>query len=136
MSDIVETTESRMAALAGRLAFLNTGPSGNAQVLIFGTTRPGSPSDAPGAAPMVTILLQNPVGTVEAGGMTLVQVEPGLIMTGGAPTWARVVSRAGTTAFDMDVALDGDEESDATCRLSTLALFPGGLVSITSAVLG
>ena len=136
MSDIAETIESRTQALAGRLAFINAGTAGNAALLIFSNTRPASPADAAGADPLVLISLQNPAGVVTPGAMSLLQIEPGLILAGGAPTWARVVNRDGAPAFDMDVGLAGDEGSTATCRLSTLGLFPGGLVSLVSAVLG
>lgn len=136
MSDIAETIESRTQALAGRLAFINAGTAGNAALLIFGSTRPASPADAAGTGPLVTIALQNPAGVVTPGTLSLLQAEPGLIMVAGAPTWARVVNRDGATAFDMDVGLAGDEGSQATCRLSTLGLYPGGVVSLVSAALG
>lgn len=135
MSDITSTVELRTAALAGRLAFINTGTAGNAALLIFSNPRPTSSADAPGADPMVIITLQNPAGVVTPGVLSLLQIEPGMILAGGTPVWARVVNRDGATAFDMNVALAGDESVVATCRLTTMALFPGGLVSLVSAVL-
>lgn len=135
MSDISETIESRTAALTGYLGFINTGTAGSAAVRIYGNARPTSSAEAAGASPIVVITLQTPAGAVTPGLLTLLQAEPGMIMAGELPLWARVVNRDGATVFDMNVALDGDETSDATCRLSTLSLFPGGLVSLVSAEL-
>lgn len=135
---IGETIECREAALLGRLGFLDVGLSGNAVVRLYGGTRPASPSSEPGTALLAEIKLQHPSGTVAAGALTLAPLEPALIQQTGAPTWARVVSRNGVTAFDMDAGIAGSQPGglNPECVLSAAGLFAGGLVAILSAVLG
>ena len=135
---IGETTACREAALTGRLAFLNTGSSGNAAVRIYGGTRPVSPASAPGSDALAQVQLAHPAGAVSAGALTLDPLEPGLILLTGTPTWARVLARDGSTAFDMDAGVAGSMPGglDPECVLSTASLFAGGSVAIVSAVLG
>lgn len=129
---VTESLASLEAALAGRLAFLNTG-TGVAALRFYGGTKPASAADAPSTPMLVAVELENPAGTVAAGVLTLAPGDPGLILQSGAPTWCRAVNRAGATAFDMDVGLEG---SGAACEVSTLDLRAGGLLSVLSAVLG
>jgi hypothetical protein len=129
---ITESTACREAALAGRLTFLNTGTAGAAAILIFGGTRPASVADAPGSAPLASIELQNPAGTVAAGVLTLAAASTGMVATTGVAAWARVLNRDAATAFDMDA---GDMASAAECKLSSVNLMAGGLVLLVSAAL-
>lgn len=124
---IGETLGFHAAAHAGRLAFLNTG-AGVAAVEVYGDTRPATSGDAPGSPLLVSIPLQNPAGTIAAGVLSLVPDDSGMIVTSGTATWARVVNRAGDTAFDMDVGVE--------CILSDTGLFAGGSVILISANLG
>lgn len=129
---IEETTACREAALNGRLSFLIIG-TGTAAVQIYGGTRPGSVNSAPGSPMLVSIPLENSVGTVSAGTLVLDAASPGLIATSGIATWARVVNRDGATAFDLDA---GAESSGAEVELSQTTLYAGGSVALLSAVLG
>lgn len=130
---IRETVPSREAALEGRLALINTGSAGPAKIEVYGGTKPTSVNDAPGTPLLVAIELENPAGVIDAGALELLAVEPGLIMSSGTATWARVTNRAEATCFDMDA---GDTLSSAECKLSQTELFAGGLVSLVSAILG
>lgn len=127
-----ETAAFREAALSGRLDFLNTGTAGAATVNVYGGTPPATAADAPGGSPLTQIELENPAGAVAAGVLTLAPVGPGLILSTGTATWARVLNRAGATAFDIDV---GDLASAAEFKLSTTELLAGGLVVLASATL-
>lgn len=131
---ISESTLSRSAALAGRLSFLNAGSVlPNALVQIYEGTRPANANTLPSSQLLVAIPLSNPAGSVSGGVLTLSPLEPGLIMNSGIATWARVLNREGNVAFDMDAGAAG---SGAECILTQTTLFAGGLVAITSAVLG
>jgi hypothetical protein len=135
---IGETVECREAALLGRLSFLDAGASGNAVVRLYGGTRPAGPSSEPGTAMLAEIKLEYPAGSVSAGSLALAPLEPALIQQTGAPTWARVVSRNGATAFDMNAGIAGSQPGglNPECVLSAAGLFAGGSVAIVSAVLG
>lgn len=130
---IAETIAFRESSLSGRLAFLNNGTAGPAVIEVYGGTRPATAADAPAAPALVTLELTNPAGSVSDGTLELTATGPALIMVSGTATWARVKSRAGATAFDMDAGAVG---SGSECELSQSTLFAGGLVSLVSAVLG
>lgn len=107
--------------------------SGTAAVQVYGGTRPATAADAPGSTMLVELPLENAVGVVAGGVLTLDPAAPALIAVSGSATWCRAVTRNGDTAFDMDA---GAVASGAECELSDVALFAGGLVTILSAVLG
>ncbi len=130
---IAESTACREAALAGRLAFLNTGSLGAAAARLYGDPRPASADELPASAMLVEIPLQDPAGGVADGALTLRPREPGMIVHSGLATWARFVNRDGVPAFDLDA---GEVGSGAECELTTTTLWAGGVVAITSAVLG
>jgi hypothetical protein len=129
---ITESVASLSAALAGRLAFLNTGAD-PARVRVYGGARAAFVTDAPGTPLLTEVALQTPAGSVAAGALTLLPNAPGLVLSSGAATWVRVVNGAGATAFDLDA---GAVASGAECILSDTALWAGGSVTILSAVLG
>jgi hypothetical protein len=116
----------------GSIADLDTG-TGNAAVRIYGGTRPASPVDVHGSAMLTQISLTKPCGTVDAGLLTLTQLEDGLILETGIATWARIVNGDGLTAFDCDA---GEGAGDWVVQLAQAQLYAGGDARITSAVLG
>lgn len=134
---IDETTECREAALAGRLAFLDTGV-GTAVVQLYAAPRAANASTAPGGAPLVEIPLAVPAGTVSGGVLELLPAATGLIVNTGVPTWARVKNRGGVTAFDMDAGVvgSGPGGTDPECVVTTDNLYAGGQVAMLSALLG
>ena len=134
---ISETTASRDAALNGRLAFLNTGSAGAAQISIYGNSRPASPLDAPGATALIVFDLQDPAGAVVAGVLSLLPVATAMVLETGTPLWARVTNRAGAAAFDMDAGVAGSLPGGASpeCVLDQATVYAGGAVSLLSAAL-
>ena len=112
MSTLALTPAARTAALSGaRTAILQaliayaasgTGPS---RLQIYGTTRPATVGDAPGGAPLVTMTLTDPSGTIASGAIALTQasVIGDLIMTNGAAMWGRWETSAGDVVADGDV---------------------------------
>jgi len=130
---ITESTACREAALAGRLAFLNTGSLGAAAARLYGDPRPDAADELPASALLVEIPLQDPAGEVADGALTLLARDPGLIVHSGLATWVRFVNRDGVPAFDLEA---GGVGSGAECELTTTTLWAGGVVAITSAVLG
>ena len=129
---ISQTTAFNEAAHSGRLDFLNSG-TGTAVIEIYGGTRPATAATATSEPVLVSIALDNPAGVVDAGTLELLATDPGMIVTSGLATWARVKNRNGDTAFDMDAGAVG---SGAECELSQTTLFAGGLVTLVSAILG
>ncbi len=128
---IRETTPSREAALSGRLAYLNTG-AGTAAVELYGGTKPAAVTDPPGTPLLASVPLDNPVGAVSGGMLTLAPADAGLILETGIATWARAVNRDGATAFDMDAGVTG---GGAECQMPNTNLYAGGQVAISSAAL-
>jgi hypothetical protein len=129
---ISESTSSREAALAGRLTFLNAG-TGTAAINIYDGTRPADGDAAATGTLLASVELQAPAGVVAGGALTLACEPANLILASGVATWARVVTRSGASAFDMDVGLSG---SGAECTLPSTTLYAGGDVTVLSAVLG
>jgi hypothetical protein len=130
---IAESTACREAALAGRLAFLNTGSLGAAAARLYGDPRPASADGLPASAMLVEIPLHDPAGVVADGALTLLPRDPGMIVHSGLATWVRFVNRDGATGFDLEA---GETGSGIECDLTTTTLWAGGVVAITSAVLG
>lgn len=129
---ITESVDSRSAALAGRLALLNTGP-GRAHIRIYGGARAAAPAIAPTTPLLVAIELQAPAGAVVDGVLTLLAQGPATAVASGRATWARVVNAAGATAFDMDAGPVDSVNSE--CILSSDLITAGGSVSLISATL-
>lgn len=129
---IEESTDSRSAAMTGRLAFLDTG-SGNAAIRIYGGTRRATTADTPSSAMLVQIGLTKPAGTVSAGVLTLSAAANGLIAETGTPTWAIVVNGNGDTAFDCDA---GQGAGAWEIQLVQAVLYAGGDAALQSATLG
>lgn len=126
------TVEHNEARLGGTLAFLNTG-AGRARCRLYGSTRPGLASDAPGSTMLAEIELTDPAGSVASGLLTLVQEEDGMVAVTGTVTWARFVNGNGDTAFDCDA---GQGPGAWEVELDAVALYAGGGVRMVSCVLG
>ena len=118
------------AALQATLAALDSGTTG-ATIDIYATTRPAI-GDPPGDAPLATLTLPIPAGTIADGVLTLGTVEDALIMATGVAVWARCTAN-GAIVFDCDVS---DVAGTATIRLATTQLYAGGSVRLASGVLG
>lgn len=119
------------AAHVGRRAFLDTGVL-NARLLIYGTTRPATPGDAPGGPALVALVLDKPCASIATGQMTLLSSLLALIANSGSALWARAVNGDDDFAFDCDVT---DEAGAGPVKLSATTLFAGGKVALLSAVL-
>ena len=125
------TNELNAARLSGTLDFLDSG-AGNAEIRIYGGTRPATPSDVPGSGMLVAIPLTKPAGSVGAGGLTLTPSDNGQVANSGDATWARVVSGSGATAFDADVS---DTAGTGDIKITNVTLWVGGFVALVSAIL-
>lgn len=131
-TDIAITVEHNEFRLAGTLGLLNTG-TGNAGFWLFGNTRAASVNDAPGAAPLATILLDDPAGVIGSGVLTLTPGDDALVSVSGVALWARCFNGDGDTVFDCDVS---DSAGTATVKLPSTSLFAGGVTRLFSGVLG
>lgn len=120
------------ARLNATFAFLNAG-AGQAQLRIYGSARPAD-ADAPVAdAPLATIALTKPAGSISAGVLHLAAADDGLVMSTGTAVWARLLAADGGVALDLDC---GDAASSADIKLAGTMLFAGGSVRLVSATLG
>ena len=125
------STALNEARLGGVLSYLNTG-AGRARMRIYGNARPANGAAA-GADALVELALDDPAGEVSGGVLLLTAADDALIALSGTATWARVVNGNGDFAFDCDVS---GTAGTGDVRLSTTALYAGGLVRLVSATLG
>ena len=125
------STAHHAARLGATLAFLNAG-AGQALLKIFGGARPAD-ADAPApTAPLASIPLASPAGSISAGALHLLSAGDGLVMSTGTAVWARLHSADGSVAVDFDC---GDAASSADIKLAGAMLFAGGSVRLVSATL-
>lgn len=123
-----ELNEARLNAVNN---YLGRGGD-HASVHLYSGARPALGAE-PASAPLVTLALRNPVGTVENGQLKITPTDEALINTSGIATWARVVNGAGELAWDCDVS---EPEGHAELRLTTTQLYAGGTTRILSGQLG
>lgn len=121
----------RLAFLQATLALLRTGV-GRAALELHDTPVGPSGQDS---TPIVSIELAEVAGTIAEGVLRLVVADAsgGLILRSGAPTWARLVTAAGSWLLDLDVGLLG---SDAAVQLPSLVLRAGGRCPLPSTAIG
>ncbi len=131
---IEESTAFREAALVGRVSFLDQGPN-PAKMYVFGGARASDIATLAAGAPLCIITLATPAGTVASGVLSLSQLEDGLILAGGLPTWCRVFNGDGLPCFDLDAGLEGSG-SEAEAIFKATSLYPGGLLRLASCYLG
>ena len=119
------------ARLQATLDFMVLG-SLRPKVSIYGNTRPATGA-APGASPLVEIELNPASAVVSSGTLTIQQFAPGLIMSTGSATWARIVNGNGAHVLDCDAGGPGDPTEIV---VSAEILYLGGSVLLVSAVFG
>lgn len=113
------------------MTFLALG-AGAARADIYGTARPANGAD-PGGAPLVSIPLLEPVGTVASAVLTITPPESAMISVTGTAVWARFVNGDGASAWDCDVSEEG---GSGEVLLDSVQLFAGGRATITAGTLG
>lgn len=128
---LTETIASKNAAMAGRLAFLDSAAT-PAKLLAYGTARPATGAAATGS-PLAVVTLTQSAGSVTAGVMTLTPAEDALIASTGTVLWCRAVNGDDEPAFDMDAGIAG---SGAEAIFSSATLYAGGAARLLSCVLG
>ena len=119
------------ARLDAVVAFLAIG-NGAARVDLYGTVRPANGAD-PGGAPLVSIALLEPVGTVTSGVLTITPPESAMISVTGTAVWARFVNGNDAPAWDCDVSEEG---GPGEVWLDSVQLFAGGRATLTAGTLG
>lgn len=125
----------RLPALSASLGLLSAG-STTARISLYGTTRP-SPGSAPGAAPLVTIVLYDPPAALDTGLYQIRLSVPIEGSVGGAETdgtdalWARIFDGAGAWWADASVSEVG---AGGEIQLDSTLLRNGGLCRLVSAV--
>lgn len=130
------STAHNAARLDGTRAFADTGVQ-NSRIHLYATVQPATGAD-PGGAPLVTLLLAKPCGTVTGGALALEQADPAgdMIMSTGTVVWARWVNGNDALVADgtvSDSAGTGDIKLNGTT--GTL-LYAGAYALLGSATLG
>ena len=116
--------------LQGVIAFLAQGLEG-ARAEVYDGLRPVFAA-VPAGTLLVTIVLAEPLGTIEAGVLTLTPTEEVMITATGQATWARIVNGEGAVAWDCDVS---DLNGTGELRLPSTTLYAGGFTRIVSGVI-
>ena len=124
----VSLANARLEAVVTFLALGNSASRAD----IYGTARPANGAD-PGGAPLVTIALLEPVGTVASSVLTITPPESAMISVTGVAVWARFVNGSGAQAWDCDVSEEG---GPGEVWLDSVQLFAGGRATITAGMLG
>lgn len=101
---------ARPAVLQAMVTYADAGV-GQSRIQIYGTTRPATAGDDPGGAPLATIVLSDPCGTVTDEVLTLVQASEigDLIATNGDAVWGRWETGTGDPIADGDVTDDAGD---------------------------
>lgn len=130
---IAQSAPFNESGLTGRRDWLDAG-AGNARLLIFGNTRPGTPGDAAGASPLVELPLAKPCGTVASNLLTLIALNTFELAAGsGSPVWGRVLNANNEWGMDCDA---GGIGSGKEVIVSETTILTGGKVSLVLAVFG
>lgn len=124
------TNELNDYRLQGVVSFLGLGTN-PPYVEIYEGVRP-----ALGAVPMggvlVTLPLQDPVGNISNGVLTLIPSEEAQVLVDGLASWARVYNGNGGVAWDCTVS---DLAGSGELKVVSLSLYAGGYARIVSGVL-
>jgi hypothetical protein len=116
------------ARLTGTMSFIDGGAS-SGKIQIFSGARPANGQVGSGEL-LVEIPLTKPCGLIASGQLRLTAAEMPLVIVSGVPSWARVLNGSGAHVMDCDVGAGGE------IVLSTTPIYAGGVVALTSAVLG
>jgi hypothetical protein len=125
------STALNEARLDSVIGFLASGTD-NARADIYDGARPGFGGTPTGKC-LVSIVLVEPIGTVENGLLSFAPTPEVMIANTGAATWARIVSGTGALAWDCDVS---DLTGTGELRLPSTTLYAGGYTRIVSGLLG
>lgn len=125
------STALRDARLVAVLTFLALGTE-NAKVQIFDGVQPDFGA-TPVGAPLVEIALNEPVGTVAGGVLTVTTTSEYMVANSGVATWARVINGEGTIAWDCAV---GDLNGAGPLKLSSTTLYAGGYTRLVGGTIG
>lgn len=117
----------RPAMLRAFLAYADSDTPAS-RIYIYATTRPAIAGDAPGGAPLVTIVLTKPCGEEVGGTVSLTQASEigDLIAADGVAVWGRWATGNGDPIADGDVT---DAAGDGPFRLldaDGVSLYAGG----------
>lgn len=125
------STELNEYRLNGVIAFLSGGAE-NARAHIYDGARPALGGEPVGNL-LVSIVLMEPLGTVENGLLTITPTNEVMIGNTGQATWARIVNGNAALAWDCDVS---DLNGTGELRLPSTTLYAGGYTRIVSGLLG
>lgn len=125
------STDLNASRLAAVLSFLDQGAA-TARIRIYGSARPAT-GGAPGAAPLVEIVLTDPAGTIADGILILTAQADPMVSNSGNAVWARVVNGNDVFAFDCDVSNVG---GSGEVQINSTQLYAGALCRLMSAALG
>lgn len=119
--------------LAGWLEYLRASIDSIGPGVLTLYTGPQPPTGGtPAGAPQASILLASPCGVVDSGALALTTPLE-MLRTGTQDvTWGRITRGNGAFVMDLTAGLTG---SGAHIQLDALGGYPGGLITITSAVL-
>lgn len=132
--------ELRFTQLAAVLARLDIGITGAAAIRVYSTALQ-DPIGVHSDAPMATVSLTRPSGSVSSAGLTLTVGPAALVMSSGFPRWAELVAADGAVLHVGDVT---DAVGDGFYRAAGADTPPGetspyfvagGLLSLGSVVL-
>lgn len=125
------STELNEYRLNGVIAFLSGGAE-NARANIYDGARPALGGEPVGNL-LASIVLMEPIGTVENGLLTITPTNEVMIGNTGQATWARIVNGNAALAWDCDVS---DLNGTGELRLPSTTLYAGGYTRIVSGLLG
>lgn len=111
----LDIRNARLEAIRGQIDRANA----PGRIRVYATTQP-TPGGASGGAPMVSIVLQKPCGTVANGVLTFATSTPAQINPGGGALWARVEDGDGYWLGDGNVAVTGTPGAAFTLADTTL----------------
>lgn len=128
------TLAMRNASLAALVATIDAAGAG-ARLDVYATARP-APNGAPGGAPMVTVTLHFPCGTVTAGALDLADTAYAQISTSGTAAWARLISAGGAWVGDFSVGTQAMHDADpatAEVIVGVTTMYAGAFLALIGA---